>query len=317
VIEAIETLMKHETAGDPVTGLKWTRRTTAKIAAELAKLGIVIGRNTVGRLLRQMKYSLRANRKKLAGTSDPDRDKQFQYIAVLRDTLEKQDCPVISVDSKKKEMVGQFKNPGVVWTREATPVNDHDFRSLARGPAIPYGVYDTGANRGMLFIGTAYDTPAFAVDCIERWWRTEGKKRYPHAPGVLILADGGGSNSPRSRVWKRDLQEKLCNRHGLVVTVCHYPPGTSKWNPIEHRLFSELTKNWAGRPLDSYETILKYARTTTTRTGLTVRAHLIRKPYPKGQKVSNRQMNQLHLDKHTVLPKWNYTLHPANPKPKT
>jgi hypothetical protein len=314
VIAAIEKLMKHETAGDPVTGLKWTRRTTAKIAGELGKLGIKVGRSTVGRLLREMDYSLRANRKKLAGKKDPDRDQQFRYIGRLRETFEQQRCPVISVDSKKKEMVGQFKNPGVVWAQEAMPVNDHDFRSMARGIAIPYGVYDTAANRGSVFIGTSYDTPAFAVDCIERWWRTEGKKRYPRAPGLLILADNGGGNGSTSRVWKRDLQEKLCDRHGLSVTVCHYPPGTSKWNPIEHRLFSEITKNWAGRPLDTYETILKYTRTTTTKTGLKVSARLIRKPYKKGQTVTDKRMKQLHLDKHTVLPKWNYTLYPANRK---
>lgn len=312
MIAAIEALMKHETAGDPVSGLKWTRRTTAKIAAELGKLGLAIGRNTVGRLLREMDYSLRANRKKLAGTSDPDRDEQFQYIAVLRDTFEKRDCPVISVDTKKKEMVGLFKNNGALWRQEAIAVNDHDFRSMALGMAIPYGVYDTGANRGTLFVGTSYDTPAFAVDCIERWWRSEGRKRYGDAAGLLILADGGGSNGTRSRVWKRDLQDKLCDRHGLSVTVSHYPPGTSKWNPIEHRLFSEISKNWAGRPLDSYEAILKYARTTTTATGLTVRAYLITKPYKKSQKVSDKRMKELNLDKHAVLPKWNYTLRPAN-----
>jgi hypothetical protein len=317
VIEAIRALLKHETAGDPVTGLKWTRRSLDKIARELRTLGLGVSPTTVARLLREMDYSLRANRKKLTGTSDPDRDEQFRYIAAMRDSFEKNGCPVIGVDTKKKEMVGLFKNPGRVWTEETTPVNDHDFRSMALGMAIPYGVYDTGANRGTLFVGTSHDTPEFAVDCIEHWWRTEGKKHYPHASKLLILADGGGSNSPRSRLWKRDLQEKLCNRHGLAVTVCHYPPGTSKWNPIEHRLFSEITKNWAGRPLDSYETILKYARTTTTQTGLTVRAHLIRKSYEKGKTVSEEEMKQLNLDKHTVLPKWNYTLRPDLPQPKS
>ena len=316
MIAAIGELMKHETAGDPVTGLKWTRRTTRKIAAELGKLGIVIGRNTVGRLLKEMRFSLRVNRKKLAGTVDPDRDEQFKYIGRLRDTFEKLGCPVISVDTKKKEMLGLFKNNGTAWAKESTAVNDHDFRSMALGMAIPYGVYDTGADRGALFIGTSHDTPAFAVDCIERWWRSEGRKRYGDAAGLLILADGGGSNGNRSHVWKRDLQEKLCERHGLSVTVSHYPPGTSKWNPIEHRLFSAISRNWAGRPLDSYETLLKYARTTTTATGLKVRASLIRKPYKKSQKVSDKRMKELNLDKHAVLPKWNYTLRPANHYPE-
>jgi hypothetical protein len=317
VIEAIGELMRHETAGDPVTGLKWTRRTTRKIAEELGKLGIAIGRNTVGRLLKEMRFSLRVNRKKLAGTVDPDRDEQFKYIGALRDSFEKLSCPVISVDTKKKEVVGLFKNNGTAWARESTAVNDHDFRSMAVGMAIPYGVYDTVANRGSLFIGASHDTPEFAVDCIEKWWRSEGRKRYGEATGLLILADGGGSNGHRSRVWKRDLQEKLCDRHGLSVTVSHYPPGTSKWNPIEHRLFSEISKNWAGRPLDSYETIVQYARTTTTTTGLKVTAHRVKKRYKKAQTVPNARIKALNLVRHTVLPKWNYTLRPSDQRPET
>ena len=317
MIEAIAELMKHETAGDPVTGLKWTRRTTRKIAEELGKLGIAIGRNTVGRLLKEMCFSLRVNRKKLAGTVDPDRDEQFKYIGTLRDSFEKMGCPVISVDTKKKEMVGLFKNNGTAWAKESTAVSDHDFRSMAVGMAIPYGVYDTVANRGALFIGASHDTPEFAVDCIEKWWRNEGRKRYGDATGLLILADGGGSNGHRSRVWKSDLQEKLCERHGLLVAVSHYPPGTSKWNPIEHRMFSEISKNWAGRPLDSYETIVKYARTTTTTAGLKVTAHLVKKRYKKSQSVSDTRMKALNLVRNTVLPKWNYTLRPSGQDPET
>ncbi|MGC1952983.1 MAG: ISAzo13 family transposase, partial [Gammaproteobacteria bacterium] len=190
-------------------------------------------------------------------------------------------------------------------------VNDHDFRSDAIGIAVPYGIYDLNANQGTVFVGTSSDTPGFAVDCAEHWWRTEGRQRYPDDTHLGILADGGGSNSATSRAWKYGLQTKLCNRHGLTVTVAHYPPGASKWNPIEHRLFSEISKNWAGRPLDSYETILNYLRTTATSTGLRVQAHLVAQSYQKGVKITDAQMRELAIAKHEDLPKWNYTLSPA------
>ena len=264
--------MDHETAGDPVRGLKWTRRTTAKVAAQLRKLGTDICARTVARLLKKMGFSLRVNHKKRAGASHPNRDDQFHHIAELRERCAADNTPVISVDTKKKELVGAFRNPGAKWDRRPELVNDHDFRSDADGLAIPYGIYDTRANAGTVFVGQTADTPAFAVDCIEKWWRTEGCKHYPEAEALQILADGGGSNSCTARAWKFNLQHRLCNRHGLRVRVAHYPPATSKWNPIEHRMFCEVTKNWAGRPLDSYESILKYLRTTRTATGLRVRA---------------------------------------------
>ena len=196
--------------------------------------------------------------------------------------------------------------------RDRSPelVKDHDFRSEAKGLAIPYGIYDPRANAGTVFVGQTADTPAFAVDCIEKWWRTEGCKHYPEAKALQILADGGGSNSSTARAWKYNLQHRLCNRHGLRVTVAHYPPATSKWNPIEHRLFCEVSKNWAGRPLDSYETILKYLRTTRTATGLRVRAHLARKTYKTGIKVTDAQMQELRITPNSSLPKWNYTIEP-------
>ena len=196
--------------------------------------------------------------------------------------------------------------------RDRSPerVKDHDFRSEAEGLAIPYGIYDPRANAGTVFVGQTADTPAFAVDCIEKWWRTEGCKHYPEAKALQILADGGGSNSSTARAWKYNLQHRLCNRHGLRVTVAHYPPATSKWNPIEHRLFCEVSKNWAGRPLDSYETILKYLRTTRTATGLRVRAHLVRKTYKTGIKVTDAQMGELRITPNSSLPKWNYTIEP-------
>ncbi len=303
--------MKHDTAGDPMSGLKWTRRTTTKIAAELHELGIKVSDRTVAALLKKMGFSLRVNHKKLAGASHPHRDVQFNRITELRERGAAENTPVISVDTKKKELVGTFKNPGAKWDREPVRVNDHDFRSLAEGVAVPYGVYDLHANTGTVFIGTSSDTPKFAVDCVEKWWRTEGSKRYPNVKRLTILADGGGSNGSSSRAWKFGLQHQLCERHGLTVTVAHYPPGTSKWNPIEHRLFSELSKNWAGHPLDSLETILNYARTTATATGLRVRAHLVRRRYQKGVKVTDLQMRQLAIIKDDALPKWNYTIGPT------
>ena len=302
--------MDHETAGDPVRGLKWTRRTTAKVAAQLRKLGTDICARTVARLLKKMGFSLRVNHKKRAGASHPNRDDQFHHIAELRERCAADNTPVISVDTKKKELVGAFRNPGAKWDRRPELVNDHDFRSDAEGLAIPYGIYDTRANAGTVFVGQTADTPAFAVDCIEKWWRTEGCKHYPEAEALQILADGGGSNSCTARAWKFNLQHRLCNPHGLRVRVAHYPPATSKWNPIEHRMFCEVTKNWAGRPLDSYETILKYLRTTRTATGLRVRAHLVRKTYKTGVKVTDAQMQELRITPDSSLPKWNYTIEP-------
>lgn len=307
----IEELMEHDTAGDPMTGLRWTRRTTAKIAAELQSMGISVSDRTVAKLLKMLGFSLRVNHKKLSGACSDDRDAQFSHIAALREHYAAQGLPLISVDTKKKELVGCFKNSGVSWQAEPVLVKDHDFRSEAIGIAIPYGVYDLLANCGTVFVGTTHDTPDFAVDCVGKWWRTEGQKRYGGARSLAILADGGGSNGPTSRVWKYGLQTRVCNRHGLHVSVAHYPTGTSKWNPIEHRLFSEISKNWAGRPLDSYETILNYLRTTSTASGLRVRAHLIRKPYEKGVKISDAQMDELDITKDDDLPRWNYTLRPA------
>ena len=308
----IEALMKHETAGDPMTGLKWTRRTTKKIADELRSVGIVVSPRTIAKLLEQMGFSLRVNHKKLSAGSPKDRDAQFCYIAELRERLVSKDGPIISVDTKKKELVGCFKNPGATWQREAIAVNDHDFRSMADGIAIPYGIYDTQANLGSVFVGTTYETPEFGVASIEKWWRYDGQRRYPDAHELLILADNGGCNGSRLRAWKHGLQHRLCERHGLTVTVAHYPTGASKWNPIEHRLFSEISKNWAGRPLDSYDTILKYLRTTKTSKGLAVKAYLDRKAYLKGIKISDEEMRELNISRPDTLPKWNYTLRPKN-----
>lgn len=309
--------MKYETAGDPMTGLKWTRKTTEKIANELRCLGIKVSPNTVGRLLKKiMRFSLRVNHKKIeSGNKHPpsahDRNKQFEYIKRLRKSTETQNKPIISVDTKKKEQIGNFKNPGQSWQRSALLVKDHDFPSDALGVAIPYGVYDIGNNMGSIFLGTSHDTPAFAVEAITAWWKKVGSKVYPGASEIVILADSGGSNGYRSRVWKHGLQEKLCNVHGIRVSVCHYPPGASKWNPIEHRLFSEISKNWRGIPLESYETALKYIRSTSTKTGLKVNSLLVKKHYEKGRKVSNHQMNDISLVRAKTFPDWNYSIVPS------
>jgi len=303
--------MKDETAGDPMTGLKWTRKTTAKIAEELRRLGIDVGPRTVARLLKQMGYSLRVNHKNLARvckTSPEDRNAQFEHIAALREDFAARRQPCISVDTKKKELVGQFKNPGTAWNSAPVEVKDHDFLSEAIGKAVPYGVYDIHANLGTIFVGTSRDTAQFAVDSIEMWWRSEGQYRYPGATDLAILADGGGANGPNNRSWKLYLYENLAKPHGLNLTVAHYPPGASKWNPIEHRLFSEVSKNWAGRPLDSYDTILNHIRTTSTATGLSVRAHLVDHEYETGIKITDAQMRSLPLVNHRSLPRWNYTI---------
>ncbi len=308
--------MRHETAGDPMSGLKWTKRTTRKIAEELATLNIQVSHATVAKLLRQMGFSLRANEKTISSgvnvsaSAKEERNLQFEYISVLRCTFEQQGDPVISVDTKKKEMIGNFKNKGQTWNDSPIPVNDHDFRSEASGMAVPYGIYDTQFHRGKVIIGISSDTPAFAVSAIEQWWKTEGKKRYPTSNKLLILADSGGSNGVRPRAWKYHLQHVICNKHKLDITVCHYPTGTSKWNPIEHRLFSEISKNWAGKPLRNYETVLKYIRTTKTSTGLKVTAQLNKNNYPKGESISEYEMAQLILTRHDVFPKLNYSLGP-------
>ena len=303
--------MNHETAGDPMTGLKWTRRTTAKVASELQLLGVEVSANTVARLLKKMGFSLRVNHKKKSNGSPKNRDAQFVHIGDLRQQFATVGKPIISVDAKKREQVGEFKNPGKSWKQEAVEVNDHDYRSLASGVGIPYGIYDMQGNCGTVYVGTSYDTSAFAVDSIEKWWRKEGAQRYPKARELLILADGGGSNGSNRRAWKLNLQRSLCDRHSLIVTVAHYPPGTSKWNPIEHRLFSEISKNWAGTPLDSYDTILNYIRTTKTSTGLRVRSHLVQKKYKKGIKITDKQMKEISITKYSSLPNWNYTIQPA------
>ena len=288
----------------------WTGLRLEQISRRLKQLGLSVCANTVRRLLDVLGYALHANRKSLSGPQSPERDHQFRYIQHQRHEFTRDQLPIISVDTKKKELVGSFKNAGQIWSREVLSVNDHDFRSQAKGIAIPRGLYDVPANRGSVLIGTSHDTPQFAVDAIVDWWRGEGRRRYPQAWELLILADSGGSNAARCRLWKYALQEKLVDAYQLSVTVCHYPTGTSKWNPVEHRLFSEISKHWAGQPLTDYTTIVRLVAQTRTQTGLQVKCALSAKHYATKIKVSDKQMAELDLLKHPILPQWNYTLLP-------
>lgn len=304
--------MDEHTAGDPMSARKWTRCTTGQIVRHLRRLRICVSRRTVGRLLHELKYSLRMNRKQLGSSASPDRNRQFLALTRARRRFHRQGDPIISVDTKKRELVGNFKNPGTKWDRTPVLVQDHDFRSDSAGIAIPYGVYDVEANRGFVQVGVSHDTPRFAVHAIATWWRTEGRTRYPQHERLLILADTGGSNGYRCSAWKTELQVQLCNPYGLTVTVAHYPTGASKWNPIEHRLFSEVSKHWAAEPLTTYGKILRLLRTTTTKTGLKVRAVFDHHTYPTKEKPTQREVAAVALRPHKVLPKWNYTIAPQS-----
>ncbi len=302
--------MADETAGDPMSEQKWQRSSLRQIEKRLDADGHPASHTTVGRLLKDMKYSLKANVKRLAGTSHPDRDKQFEYIASLKRVFTEAGLPVISIDTKKKELIGNFKNAGQTWCQVPEAVNDHDFEQKGMGKAVPYGIYDLKHNQGYVYVGKSADTAEFAVDNIVRWWITEGQFLYPNAHKLLILADAGGSNGCRPRLWKVQLQEQLADLLGLEVTVCHYPAGASKWNPIEHRLFGPISINWAGKPLRSVELLLTYVRGTVTETGLQVKATLVETVYQKGIKVTKLVMESLHLEMHDVCPRWNYTIKP-------
>jgi hypothetical protein len=312
-LSVLQQLLREDTAGDPMAqrGL-WTAKRLEQISQELTALGLWACPNTVRSLLQKLGYALHANRKSISGSRSPNRDKQFLYINAQRKEFAHAGHPIISVDTKKKELVGNFKNQGRVWSQKAMEVNDHDFRSQAEGMGIPRGLYDTQANRGFVVVGKDHDTAEFAVQAIVHWWRTHGRQRYGRSSALLILADGGGSNGARCRLWKYALQERLVDPYQLTVTVCHYPPGASKWNPIEHRLFSEISKQWAGQPLKDYPTVVRLIAQTRTKTGLTVKCSLDTNRYPSGIKVSNQQMKQLNLHKHALLPEWNYTLVPRN-----
>ncbi len=296
-----------------MTGRKWTRMTLEKIANCLEeRLGIDISAPTVFRLLTTLQYSLKANKKSLSAGSHPDRNKQFGIIKRRREQFLAAGDPIISVDTKKKELIGQFKNPGRIWTRNSIQVKDHDFRSEADGIASPYGIYDVGLNFGVLVVGKSADTPEFAVHSIATWWRYHGKYQYPASNRLLVLADGGGSNGARPRAFKKFIQELLADQYGLEIHVSHYPTGASKWNPIEHRMFSEISKNWAGHPLESFEILQNFARNTKTKTGLRIEAYIDSLEYEKGIKVSDKEFKQLNITKNDFPGNWNYTIAPRS-----
>jgi len=322
-------LMEYETAGDPISGTLWTRKTREKIAEELSKVNIEIGKTTVGKILKKMDYSLRCNSKKISNggrrlTKEEavKRDEQFKYIERKRKEFAQNGLPILSVDTKKKELIGNFKNPGTRYKKESDLTNDHDFAHYGTGKSFSYGLFDDQRNEGFVYVGRALwekqekrfassETPEFAAENIARWWKDYGEKRHPEADEILILADSGGSNGYKPYMWKFKLHELLCNKHGLNLTVCHYPPGASKWNPIEHRLFNEISKNWQGTPLKDFETVLKYIRTTKTKTGLKVSAKLVTKKYKKGKNVPKEYINKIGLKPHDTLPEWNYSLFPT------
>ena len=289
---------------------KWLNCRLSDIRQQLDTRGHAVSKPVISRLLRTHRYSLRANVKQHAGKQHPERDQQFQHLQAQRAAHQAAGQPVISVDTKKKELVGNFKNAGQIWCQDAEVVDVHDFPQDAVGRAVPYGLYDLQHNRGTVYVGQSADTPAFAVDNIAEWCATELRERFPEATQLLIEADRGGSNSARSRVWKQALQAQVADRFGLTVTVCHSPRGASKWNPVEHRLFSEISKTWAGCPLRSFEAGVDYIRDTRTHTGLHVEAQLVATRYAPGGKVPNAVMATLNIQAHDVCPQWNYTIRP-------
>jgi transposase len=307
----LKDLVEPTTRGDPTAPLLWTAKSLRNLAAGLRELGHRIGHNVVADLLRDLGYSLQANRKTREGTNHPDRNAQFEYInRKMKQALAARE-PAISVDTKKKELVGDFKNGGREYRPKGQPepVRVHDFIIPELGRAAPYGVYDIADNAGWVSVGIDKDTASFAVNSIRRWWQTMGRARYPHATKLLITADCGGSNGVRVRLWKRELQN-LANELGIAITVCHLPPGTSKWNKIEHRLFSFITQNWRGKPLVSHQTIVQLIAATTTDTGLKVRSEIDPNTYPAGVKVTDDEMDAINILRHKFHGDWNYTIRP-------
>jgi hypothetical protein len=304
-------LVEANTAGDPMSYLLWTNKSTRTLAEEVVRQGYAVSHVTVARCLRELGYSLQANVKTIEGTQHPDRDAQFRYLnEQVRRFVQSHD-PVVSVDTKKKELIGSFENRGRRWQPAGDPegVNVHDFLAQGVGKAIPYGTYDVTRDEAVVNVGITHETAEFAVASIRRWWQLLGRKAYPHARRLLICADAGGSNGSRLRAWKVHLQG-LADRLGIAVTVCHYPPGTSKWNKVEHRLFSFISMNWRGRPLLSYETVVNLIGGTTTKSGLRVKALLDKRKYEPGQKVADNEMRTLRLRPHGFHGDWNYTIQP-------
>lgn len=309
LLEALDELVHPETRGNPMSLLRWTSKSTARLARDLVRQGFEISDDTVGRILKRLGYSLQSPAKVKEGAAHPDRDGQFRYLHGQAQDFVAAGQPVISVDTKKKELVGEFDNGGVEWQPQGEPtrVNVHDFVDPELGRAIPYGVYDETNNEGWVSVGDTADTSEFAVNSIRSWWNQMGRARFPDATRLLITADGGGSNGHRVRAWKTELA-RLAAETGLHITVCHYPPGTSKWNRIEHRMFSFITMNWRGRPLTSYRTIIELISATTTETGLRIRAERDTEYYAKGVKITDAELAALPLTRHDWHGDWNYTL---------
>jgi transposase len=311
LLQDLDALVEPTSRGDPQSPLRWTCKSTAKLAAELQRQGHRIGPRKVAQLLHQLKYSLQGNRKTKEGASHPDRDAQFRHIREQVRAFQEQGQPVVSVDAKKRELIGDFRNGGQEWQPQGCPeeVRMHDFKDKQLGHAIPYGVYDLKANQGWVSVGTDHNTAAFAVETLRRWWWQMGATAYPEATQLLVTADGGGSNHHQSRLWKVSLQQ-LADETGLRIAVCHFPPGTSKWNKIEHRMFAYITQNWRGRPLVSHEVIVNLIANSTTATGLRIRAELDPRAYPTGLKVSDAELASVRLERATVHGDWNYVIAP-------
>ena len=311
LIRALKRAVESSTRGDPMTPLLWTNKSVRNLAEELGRQGYAVSHATVAAELKNFGYRLQANRKVQEGKQHPDRDAQFKHINKKVRGFQKRKQPVISIDTKKKELVGGFANKGREWHKkgQSPRVNVHDFPSDADGKAIPYGVYDMTRNEGWVSVGIDHDTAEFAVNSIQQWWRHMGTKTYPEATQLLIIADNGGSNGARSRLFKLALQQ-FANTHGLKLSVCHFPPGTSKWNKIEHRMFSQITRNWRGRPLTDFQTVVNLIANTTTKTGLRIRARLDRRNYPIGIKVTDEQLAAVRILKDSFHGDWNYRITP-------
>jgi hypothetical protein len=312
IIKALDELVEPTTRGDPESPLRWTCKSTRHLAGELQRAGYRIADRKVADLLHKMQYSLQGNAKTIEGTRHPDRNAQFEYINAQAKAFQRRGQPVISVDTKKKELVGNYRNGGREWHLQGNPLETrvHDFEDKELGKIIPYGVYDVGDNSGWVSVGIDHDTADFAIDSILGWWKQMGRRTYSQAKELLILADAGGSNSSRSRLWKVGCQ-RLADSTGLRIQVSHFPPGTSKWNKIEHRMFSFITQNWRGQPLVSHETIINLIGSTTTTTGLRIKAKLNRRSYPTGVKVSQKELAEVNLKPAAFQGKWNYSVLPS------
>jgi hypothetical protein len=309
LLKILESLVDPLSRGDPESPLRWTIKSTRVLSEEMSAMGYKVGKSLIAKLLAEIGYSLQSNKKTLEGNRHPDRNAQFEHINAKAQAYIEEGSPVISVDTKKKENVGNYKNNGKEYCPKHTPrkVNGHDF---ANNKAVPYGIYDIAGDKGFVNVGTNYDTSAFAVHSITEWWSLSGKSHYPQAKQLLITADGGGSNGYKRRLWKAELQ-RFANESGLQISVCHFPPGTSKWNKVEHRLFSRISLNWQGIPLEDYETIVQLISSTKTKKGLTVQCQLDKKQYRKGIVISDKQFSEIMLLKDDFHGEWNYTIHPA------